>query len=51
MESTLVDVELERISQVLEQLIDKGIFPWLDTQLQPTEAQIIIAATAIADRL
>ena len=51
MESALVDIELERISQVLVQLIDKGIFPWLDTQLQPTEAQILIAATIIADRL
>jgi hypothetical protein len=51
MKSALVDIELERISQVLEQLIDKGIFPWLDTQLQPTEAQILIAATIIADRL
>ena len=42
---------LNILSSLNFQSIDKGIFPWLDTQLQPTEAQILIAATTIADRL
>ncbi|BAY93787.1 MULTISPECIES: XamI family restriction endonuclease [unclassified Tolypothrix] len=51
MESALIDEELEKISQVFAQLIDKDIFPWLDTGIDPTEAQIHRAATIVADRL
>jgi hypothetical protein len=51
MEIALIDGELEKISQVIAQLIDKDIFPWLDTGIDPTEAQIHRAATIVADRL
>jgi XamI restriction endonuclease len=51
MESALIDGELEKISQAIAQLIDKDIFPWLDTGIDPTEAQIHRAATIVADRL
>jgi XamI restriction endonuclease len=51
MEIVLIDGELEKISQVTAQLIDKDIFPWLDTGIDPTEAQIHRAATIVADRL
>jgi hypothetical protein len=51
MEIALIDGELEKISQVFAQLIDKDIFPWLDTGIDPTEAQIHRAATIVADRL
>ncbi len=51
MESALIDTELEKISQVFAQLIDKDIFPWLDSGIDPTEVQIHRAATIVADRL
>ena len=51
MESAFLDAELEKISQVFAQLIDKDIFPWLDSGIDPTEAQIHRAATIVADRL
>ncbi|BAZ71075.1 hypothetical protein NIES4106_58720 (plasmid) [Fischerella sp. NIES-4106] len=51
MDSTMLDVELQKIVQVLAQLIDQDIFPWLLTMLEPTQTQIHRAATIVADRL
>jgi XamI restriction endonuclease len=48
--STMLDAELEKIAQVIARLIDKDIFPWLDTMLEPTDTQIHRAATIVADR-
>ncbi len=50
MNSTMLDAELEKIAQVIARLIDKDIFPWLDTMLEPTDTQIHRAATIVADR-
>ncbi|MBU7584876.1 MAG: XamI family restriction endonuclease [Nostoc sp. TH1S01] len=51
MDNTILDAELQKIVQVLARLIDRDIFPWLETMLEPTEAQIHRAATIVADRL
>lgn len=51
MDSTMLDAELQKIVQVLAWLIDRDIFPWLETMLEPTETQIHRAATIVADRL
>jgi len=51
MESAILEAELEKISQVFARLIDKDIFPWLETNLSPTDAQVHRAATIVADRL
>ncbi len=51
MEGTLVNTELQKVSQVLARLIDKDIFSWLETGVVPTEPQIYRAATIVADRL
>jgi hypothetical protein len=46
-----VDAELEKIGQIIMRLTDKDIFPWLESDREPTEAEIIRAATIVADRL
>jgi hypothetical protein len=46
-----VDAELEKIGQIIMRLTDKDIFPWLENGREPTEAEIIRAATIVADRL
>lgn len=51
MGSTMLSAELQKIAQVFARLIDKDIFPWLDTMLEPTDTQIHRAATIVADRL
>ncbi|MBD1944546.1 XamI family restriction endonuclease [Coleofasciculus sp. FACHB-64] len=51
MSSTLVDVELQKISQIIARLTDKDIFPWLENGLEPTDTQVHRAATIVADRL
>jgi hypothetical protein len=51
MPSSLVDVELEKICGVLVTLIDHDLFPWLSSELQPTQDAVERAATIIADRL
>ncbi|NEQ18606.1 MAG: XamI family restriction endonuclease [Microcoleus sp. SIO2G3] len=48
---TTVDAELEKIGQIIMRLTDKDIFPWLENGRKPTEAEIIRAATIVADRL
>ncbi|WP_147696223.1 XamI family restriction endonuclease, partial [Vogesella mureinivorans] len=51
MSSTLVDAELQKISQIIARLTDKDIFPWLENGLEPTDTQVHRAATIVADRL
>ena len=51
MDTTMLDAELAKIAQVIARLIDKDIFPWLETKLDPTETQIHRSATIVADRL
>ncbi len=43
--------ELEKIGTLIRKLADVDIFPWLDNQHKPEEAEIHRAATVVADRL
>lgn len=51
MSSMMVDEELQRISQMITRLTDKGIVPWLENGQMPTDTERYRAATIIADRL
>jgi hypothetical protein len=46
-----LDAELTKISQIIARLLDKDIFPWLESGQQPTEPEVQRAATIVADRL
>ncbi|MEG4423630.1 MULTISPECIES: XamI family restriction endonuclease [unclassified Microcoleus] len=46
-----LDAELTKISQIIARLLDKDIFPWLESGQQPTETEVQRAATIVADRL
>ncbi|HRV94481.1 MAG TPA: XamI family restriction endonuclease [Anaerolineae bacterium] len=51
MEQSQVRTELERIGQVIMQLIDEDIFPWIKSNQAPSETELYRAATVVADRL
>ncbi len=51
MDETKVDTELQKISQIISQLIDKDIFLWLETNIEPSKIDVHRAATIVADRL
>jgi hypothetical protein len=44
-------VELGKIGQVIIQLVDEDIFPWVNNNQQPSETEAYRAATIVADRL
>ena len=46
-----LDAELTKISQIIARLLDKDIFPWLESGQQPTDSEVQRAATIVADRL
>jgi len=46
-----VDVELERIADILARLLDIDIFPWLKADSTPSTEERYRAATVVADRL
>ena len=46
-----VDAELQKTGQIIMRLTDKDIFSWLENGREPTNAEIIRAATIVADRL
>jgi hypothetical protein len=46
-----VDVELQKISNLIMKLTDEDIFPWLETRTTPDEKEAYRAATVVADRL
>lgn len=46
-----LDVELAGLCRILVSLLDRDIFPWLDTRKEPTEPERDRASTIIADRL
>lgn len=46
-----LDAELTKISQIIARLLDKDIFPWLESGQQPMETEVQRAATIVADRL
>lgn len=45
------DTALEKLVAILNQLLDKDIFPWLATGKTPTEEERYRASTIVADRL
>ncbi len=42
---------LQSLCRVLGRLLDRDLFPWLETGLSPTEGERIRAASVVADRL
>ncbi len=46
-----LDIELEKISNIIGHLADPDIFVWLDRVDPPTEQELYRAATIVADRL
>lgn len=46
-----LDINLRKIGNIIETLVDKDIFTWLDDKHEPTETEIYRAATIVADRL
>jgi len=44
-------VELGKIGQVIMQLVDEDIFPWVNNNQKPSETEVHRAATIVADRL
>lgn len=46
-----INRQLERIGSVIEQLLDRDLFPWLADSRQLESANILRAATVVADRL
>ncbi len=51
MPEEIVDRELNKISELIMNLADKDIFPWLETKTEPEEKDVYRAATIVADRL
>ena len=49
--SPITDVELAKLTNIFSRLLDKDLFPWLETQEMPSEQQSHRAATIVADRL
>ena len=46
-----IDSELAKVGQVIMQISDDDIFPWLVNRQKPADAELYRAATIIADRL
>jgi hypothetical protein len=44
-------VELGKIGQVIMQLVDEDIFPWVNNNEDPSETEVYRASTIVADRL
>ena len=51
MESAEILSQLTRVSEVIDKLVDKDIFVWLEDGRSPTVSEIQRAATVVADRL
>ena len=50
-DAAALDAELGRICRILATLLDRDIFPWLDSSGEPTEHERDRASTIVADRL
>lgn len=46
-----LDAELKKVCDILSQLLDRDIFPWLDNSTDPTDHERDRASTIVADRL
>ena len=51
MSSAAINMQLERIAQIIMKLADRDLFPWLEKGQTPNEAEVQRAATVVADRL
>lgn len=51
MSSAILHSELERIGATIEKMADPDIFVWLGRETPATEAEVLRAATIVADRL
>ncbi len=51
MSESQVTRHLARITELIERLVDRDLFPWLDTGSVPTDQEAQRAATIVADRL
>lgn len=51
MAATVLDRELTKICGILSRLLDRDIFPWLETPEGPTDHERDRASTIVADRL
>ncbi len=51
MATTQLDAELKALCRIIEKLLDRDIFPWLDADKTPTDHERDRASTIIADRL
>lgn len=50
MDVTTLNENLVRICKVIDRMIDRTLFEWLETGAEPTEKQINIAAVVVGDR-
>jgi hypothetical protein len=51
MSATELDAQLQRICDVLAELLDHDLFPWIVSQSKPGEIDLSRAAAVVADRL
>ena len=51
MKEAVLDAHLERVCQVVDELLDRDIFPWLESGQRPTDLERSRASTIVADRL
>jgi hypothetical protein len=51
MNAELLNENLTKICRVLSKLLDRDIFPWLDSKKEPTDHERDRASTIVADRL
>ncbi len=51
MRMAMLDSELDKIGAIIEKMADPDIFVWLGRDEAPTEAEVLRAATIVADRL
>lgn len=51
MDQYQVDIDLNKIGNIIAQLADRDIFTWFDKRINPNEQEIRRAATIVADRL
>ena len=51
MKASVLDANLQKITEMITHLADIDIFPWLDKGCDPTKQEVYRAATIVADRL
>ena len=51
MQGTNLNAELAKLCKILSRMLDRDIFPWLDSRTAPTDHERDRASTIVADRL